>query len=165
MARNDLLFDVVLTPNRSLGPRGLVFLTTAVGGVGFVVGLALFMAGAWPVMGFLGLVAALIYLAFRLYTRRASIQESLRLTRKHLTVERVDPRGETKTWRFSPAWLQVDIEEPARPGGGLVLRSHGQELKIGRFLTLEERRDLTLALGQALRRARAACMPCAPPAP
>ena len=164
MPKDDLLFDAVLTPNRSLGPRGFVILMAAVCGVSFAAGLAFFLAGAWPVVGFFGLDVALIYLAFRVNYRRASMRESLRLTRDRLTVERVDFRGEKRTWRFTPAWMQVGVEEPAGPGGGLILRSHGQSLRIGRFLTLEERHDLTTALRQALIRARAACTPCAPQA-
>jgi len=74
-------------------------------------------------------------------------------------VERVNHWGEVKSWRFAPAWLQVAVEEPARPGGGLVLRSHGQSLKIGSFLTLDERRDLAGALRSALRAATAPCTP------
>lgn len=162
MARDDLLFDAVLTPNRSLSPRGFVIFMTAVCAVSFAAGLAFFLAGAWPVGGFFGLDVALIYLAFRVNFRRAAMHESLRLTREALTVERVDHRGESETWRFSPAWLQLDVEQPPRPGGGLILRSHGRVLRIARFLTLAERRDLAQALGGALIRARAACLPCAP---
>ncbi len=160
MARKDLLFDVILTPNRSLSPRGFVILMTAVCVVSFAAGLAFFLAGAWPVVGFFGLDVALIYLAFRINYRRAAMHESLRLTREALTVERVDHRGESETWRFSPAWMQVEAGPAAN--GGLALRSHGRVLMIGRFLTMKERRGLAQALGRALIRARASCLPCAP---
>ena len=78
MPGSDLLFDATLTPNRSLSPRGFAILMVAVCGVGCVAGLAFFLAGAWPVMGFFGLDVALIYLAFRISFRRAAMHESLR---------------------------------------------------------------------------------------
>ncbi len=161
MPRSDLLFDAILTSNRSLGSRGFAILMAAVCGVSFFAGLAFFLAGAWPIAGFFGLNAALIYLAFRVNFRRASMHENLRLTRESLTVERVNHWGEAMTWRFAPAWLQVRMAAPARPERGLVLRSHGQDLEIGHFLTTEERLSLAEALHRALSRARA---PCAPPA-
>ncbi len=159
MAQNDLYFDAVLKPNRSLGPRGFVVLMAAICAISFIAGVVFFLAGAWPVVGFLGLDVALIYVAFNINYRRASVQETLRLTRESLLVERINHWGEAKSWRFAPAWLQVVTEGLARPGAGLVLRSHGQRLEIGRFLTADERRDLAGALRAALREATAPCAP------
>lgn len=164
MAQDDVFFDAVLMPNRSLGPRGFLILMGAVCAVSFIAGLVFFLVGAWPVVGFLGLDVVLIFVAFKINYRRASIVENLRLTREHLTVERVNHWGERRTWRFSPAWLQIGVEDDSRRGRGLVLRSHGRSLEIGRFLTAEERLDLAGALRAALAQACAPCAPCAPAA-
>ena len=159
MVQDDVFFDAVLTPNRSLGPRGFVILMSAICGVSFVAGFVFFLVGAWPVVGFLGLDVVLIYAAFRINYRRASMRENLHLTRDNLTVERVNHWGESQTWRFTPAWLQVGVEKPAPRGGGLILRSHGESLAIARFLTWDEQKDLAEALRQALARASAPCRP------
>ena len=42
-----------------------------VGGVSFVGGMVFFIAGAWPVVGFLGLDVLLVYWAFRVNYRAA----------------------------------------------------------------------------------------------
>lgn len=160
--RQDLLFDALLLPHRSLSPRGFLLLMIAVGAVSFSAGLLFFLMGAWPVVGFLGLDVALIYLAFRINYRRACLSETVRLTRHDLTVERIGQRGEVSTWQFQPAWLRVQMDDPPRPSSQLVLRSHGRSLPIGRFLTAQERSDLAAALRAALHRARSACRPCAP---
>ena len=162
MSGDDLLFDALLTPHRSLGPRGFVILMSGVCAISFIAGLVFFLAGAWPVVGFLGLDVALIYLAFRINYRRASMCETLRLTRADLTVERINPWGERTTWTFQPAWLQVQLDDPPRHDSPLTLRSHGHSLSIGRFLSAEERAALAGELRRALARARAACRPCAP---
>lgn len=149
-----VLFDALLTPHRSLSPRGFVVLMTVICGVSFVAGLAFFMLGAWPIPGFLGLDVLLIYLAFKVNYRRGRMYETLRLTHDDLTVERVDPRGRRRAWRFQPIWLQVLIDEPPHSDSPLVLRSHGRSLAVGSFLAPQERADLARALRDALTRAR-----------
>ena len=151
-----VLFDAMLTPHRSLAPRGFLLLMLAVGAVGFGAGLAFFVIGAWPVVGFLGLDVLLIYWAFRVNYRRARMHETLRLTRTDLTVRRVTARGEVSSWQFQPAWLQVVMDDPPRPESQLLLRSHGNSLAIGAFLTPEERLDLALTLRRKLLEARSA---------
>jgi uncharacterized membrane protein len=160
--RGDLFFDARLSPHRSLSQRGFLILMTAVGTVGFAAGLLFYLIGAWPVVGFLGLDVALIYLAFRINYRRARAYEIVRLSRDDLVIERVSHWGERHTWRAQPYWLQVLVDEPAEAQGRLVLRSHGRRVEIGGFLTPAERVDLARALRAALARARAACIPCAP---
>lgn len=152
----EVLFDAVLTPHRSLSPRGFLALMLAIGGVSFAAGMVFFLVGAWPVVGFLGVDVLLIYLAFKLSYRSARGYESLHLTREGLTVRSVDPRGRERCWRFQPAWLQVEMDDPPRHESRLELRSHGRTLAIGGFLTPGERLDLARALREALERARGA---------
>ncbi len=161
-----LFFDARLRPHRSLSPRGFLLLMIVVAAVAFLAGLVFFLIGAWPVVGFLGLDVALVYLAFKINYRHGRMYETLRLTRGDLTVERIDHWGARKTWRFQPAWLQVLIDDPPGHDSQLVLRSHGKSLPIGGFLTPEERADLTAALRRALEQTRAPARPpgaaCAP---
>lgn len=64
-----LYFDAVLRPHRSLGPTGFFILMSAVCVVSFGYGIVFIMIGAWPIFGFLGLDALLIYFAFRMSYR------------------------------------------------------------------------------------------------
>jgi uncharacterized membrane protein len=155
--RDPLIFDALLSPHRSLSPRGFVILLIAVCAVSFAAGMVFFLVGAWPVVGFLGLDVSLIYLAFRINYRRARMHETLALTRRDLTVCRVNHRGEVAGWRFQPTWLQVLIDDPPQHHSQLVLRSHGRNLVIGAFLSPAERFDLAKALRRALIQAK--CMP------
>jgi uncharacterized membrane protein len=141
----DVVFDARLTPHRSLPERGFVILMAAICVVSFTAGLVFFLVGAWPVIGFLGLDVVLIYVAFRVNYRRGTMYETLRLTPGSLTIDRVNHWGERRQWRFQPHWLQVLIDDPPRHDSQLVLRSHGESLAIGGFLTDEERARLTAA--------------------
>ena len=52
------LLDLVVYPHRSLGPTGFLVLMAVLCGCSFAVGLAFFLSGAWPVVGFLGVDVA-----------------------------------------------------------------------------------------------------------
>ncbi len=154
-----MLFDATLTPHRSLSPRGFVILMAVICAVSFVAGMVFFLAGAWPVVGFLGLDVLLIYVAFRINYRHGRVFETLELTRQDLVVRRVDHWGKESRWRFQPVWLQVLIDEPPAHDSQLTLRSHGRSVTIGTFLTSDERLDLAKALRRALAKLRCAPEP------
>jgi uncharacterized membrane protein len=155
-ASNDpVIFDAILTPHRSLSPRGFVTLMSVVCAISFVAGFGFFLMGAWPVVGFIGLDILLIYAAFKINFRAGRMFETVRLTRGNLLVERISARGDKQRWQFQPAWLQVLMDDPPRHESQITLRSHGRSLTIGSFLTAEERLDFAKALAKALDRAKA----------
>ena len=149
-AEKTYLFDAILQPNTSLEPKGFMLLMVAIASVSFVVGMVFMVAGAWPVVGFLGLDVALIYLAFKANYRWARMYETVRLTSDSLLVERISPSGKVQRWSFQPYWLKVGIDRPVRHDSALVLSSHGRRLRIGAFLTPDERVEFADALENAL---------------
>jgi uncharacterized membrane protein len=155
-AKEPLVFDAVLTPHRSLGPTGFLLLMSAVALVGFGIGAAFFLMGAWPVFGFCGLEVVLFYVLFRLSYRSARMFERVRLTPSLLTVERHDLKGKVSRWSFQPYWLRVSMDDPPRHESRVILTSHGRALSVGNFLSPEERLEFARALREALARARAA---------
>ena len=150
-----VLFDALLTPYRSLSPTGFAILMSAIGLVGFAAGLAFYLIGAWPIIGFGGVEFGLFYLMFRLNYRSARISERVRLTPAALSVERRTLRGEVQRWSFPAYWLRVELAEPTEPDSPLTLSSHGRSLVIGRFLPPAERLDFAKALRAALAAAKA----------
>ncbi|MFC4351964.1 DUF2244 domain-containing protein [Fodinicurvata halophila] len=150
----DILFDAVLMPHRSLSPRGFLILMTLIASFGFFAGVGFFLAGAWPVVGFMGLEYLLVYIAFRVNYRRGRMFEQLVLTRDDLVVRRVNHWGEETRWRLQPYWLRVDMRDPPEHDSQLTLRTHGKSLVIGSFLTPDERLSLAQALQSALDRVR-----------
>jgi len=153
------LFDAVLRPHRSLSETGFLILMLCVGAVSFLSGMAFLLMGAWPVMGFFGLDAALIYLAFRLNYRSGRLYERVRLTPRTLEVERITARGRRRLWEFQPYWLRVELYRAEHPDCRLMLTSHGRSLEIGAFLSPEERVSLHHALRAAVARCRCAPAP------
>ena len=156
-----LFFERVLSPHRSLPPRGFCMLMLVLGLISLAVGVGFVAIGAWPVFGFFGLDVALVYLAFRLSYRSARRSETIRLAGDAFTVERVNVRGERHAWRFQPFWLQVILEERAGDANRLLVASHGRSLVVGNFVTSPARRELAAAIREALKRWRDALNPAA----
>ena len=150
------LFSATLTPHRSLGRTGFVVVMALMGGISFTAGLVFFIAGAWPVVGFLGLDVLLVYVAFRVSYRTAAAYEQVRVTPTALTVRKVSHRGAVAEWTLNPVWVRLQREVHEEFGiARLYLVSHGRRLPIAAFLGPDEKASfataLTAALGQARR--------------
>jgi uncharacterized membrane protein len=147
-------FNAVLTPHRSLGPKGFMVLMAAVCIVSFATGLFFYLLGAWPVIGFMGLDVALIYVAFQLNFRALKLYETVDLTQDVLTVTRVAPSGRSQSWRFNPYWVRLNLEPRLGRSSELSLTSHGKRLVFASFLSDGERENFASALSSALASAR-----------
>lgn len=150
MTDSAVHFDAVLYPHRSLSRKGFLIVMIMVGAISFAGGMAFLMLGAWPVFGFLGLDAALIYIAFRLNFRDGERYERVRLGDDSLEVLQVAPGGAETRASFPPYWTRVLVDGE----GCLVLRSHGRSMELGRFLVEHEKESFRAALDQALRELR-----------
>ena len=151
------LFDAVLHPHRSLGRTGFLILMGCVSLVCFAAGILFYVAGAWPVVGFLGLDVILVYVAFKLNYHGARLIERVRLTPNRLEIERVTPSGRITRWDFQPYWVRVALHDSGESHCRLTLSSHDREVTLGKFLTPDERKSLCSALKTALARCR--CLP------
>ncbi|HLW91664.1 MAG TPA: DUF2244 domain-containing protein [Roseiarcus sp.] len=149
------LFDRRLQPHRSLGPRGFRFLMLGCCAISTLYSLPFYLMGAWPVVGFLGLDVALLYLAFRANFRAARAYELLRLTSLELLFARVSARGERREWRFNPVWVRFErIEHEEFGTQRLALVSQGRSVEVGGFLGPDQKAELATSFSLALARAR-----------
>ncbi|HTJ63876.1 MAG TPA: DUF2244 domain-containing protein [Alphaproteobacteria bacterium] len=149
-----LLFQAHLKPHRSLSRRHFRLMMGLVIVASLTISTFAWLAGAWPVFGFMGLDVALVYLVFRISYRRALVSERVELDEQALIVRRTDPKGRSSSWRLQPAWLKVELHEPILPQTPVVLRSHGKTLPIGVFLHPQQRREVARDLRSALDRWR-----------
>lgn len=147
MTDSPLHFDAVLHPHRSLSRKGFLIVMIMVGAISFVGGMIFLMMGAWPVFGFFGLDAALIYIAFKRNFRDGERYERVMLGGDGLEVLQVAPGGAETRVSFQPYWTHVLVDGE----GCLVLRSGGKSLELGRFLADDEKESFRAALDRALR--------------
>jgi uncharacterized membrane protein len=145
----------MLTPHRSLGPKGFMVLMGAVCAVSFGTGLLFYLLGAWPVIGFLGLDVVLVYWAFRANYRAAAAFEEVTVTPSELRLRRVSHRGEVAEWTLNPLWTKLDRETNEEFGLlKLFLVSRGRKFPVAGFLSPKERESFAAALSTALGEAR-----------
>jgi len=150
-----MLFSARLTPHRSLGRTGFVVLMSFLSIVSFAAGVAFWLMGAWPVLGFFGLDVLAIYWAFRVNFRRAEASEEIVVTASELRVRRVSHRGHIVEWVFNPLWVQLDRKTHAEFGiERLYLVSRGRRVSIGNFLGADEKASFAKALMVALQAAK-----------
>ena len=149
------IFSAVITPHRSLSPRGFLILMLCLGAVSFVSGVVFVSMGAWPVCGFFGLDVLLVYVAFRANFRAARAYEEVTVTASELTVRKVSQRGGVREWTLNPLWVRLERIVHEEFGiERLFLVSQGRRLSIAGCLGAHEKKSLAKALSAALGEAK-----------
>jgi uncharacterized membrane protein len=159
-AQGPRTFRAILHPHRSLTRAGFLILLGFVGFVGTASGVAFYLMGAWPVLGFYGLDVLAIYAAFKLNYRAGKAYELVELSPEILKITQVHASGRSRSFDFNPYWVRVLLNEWPDGSADLKLASHGREFEFARFLNADEKKDFAEALHKALTLARSA--PAAP---
>ncbi len=135
-------FATSLKPYRSLSADGFRFVMLGAVAANLVIGLPLFLMGAWPVFGFMGLDVFLLWWLFQRSYFDARRSETLTLTDHDLVVVRIAPDGEREELRLDAYWLKVEATEER-----LVVTSRGmRHLTLLHSLTAFAFNMLVLAL-------------------
>lgn len=149
------IFSAVITPHRSLTPRGFLVLMLCLGAISFVSGIVFISIGAWPVFGFFGLDVLLVYVAFRANFRAARGYEEVTVTASELTVRKVSHRGGVREWTLNPLWVRLERVVHEEFGvERLFLISRGSRLTIAGALSPDEKASFAHALADALGEAK-----------
>ena len=153
-AEDPVLLDRTLRPSPPMPPSALKLVLVLVATINLVFGSVLASQGAWLVTPFMGVDVALLAWAFRASLRASRRHERVLLTPSLLRVERHPPKGPSSEIALNPYWVRVDMPDPPEPGSQLTLWSHGKGVRVGSFLSPDEKLDLARVLKSALRRAR-----------
>ncbi|MEO1660004.1 MAG: DUF2244 domain-containing protein [Pseudomonadota bacterium] len=149
-----IYFDAVLTPNRSLSPRAFTIVMAVVAGMSFIAGLAFVSMGAFPVIGFFGLDALAIWLAFRWSFRKLKQETRVRVTAERIDLLHTRPGKPPREASLPTAFARVSLIFPDRRPSELTLAHADKAWVIGRFLTPPERKSLKQAIESAIWKAR-----------
>ncbi|MDE2363811.1 MAG: DUF2244 domain-containing protein [Hyphomicrobiales bacterium] len=154
-AYDQALYTARLRPHRSLSRAQAKLLVSLMSLALAALTLPFFLMGAWPIVGFLGLDAAGLWLAFELSFRAARAYEDLRLTPLELLLAKVASKGQRREWRFNPSWVRIDRAEHEEFGvQRLALVSHGRAVEFASFLGPDQKAEVARDLSFALARAR-----------
>ena len=137
---------IIIRPNRSLTWEQtkivyfcIAFYSLAIAGVFAVMGF-------WPVLPFAGGEVAVLGVAFYVNALAGTSVQVVTVGGDIVKVEKERP-GPRCEWRFHRAWARVDIDwSSGTRSSRLVVRSHGNEVVLGEFLTEAERAQLAATL-------------------
>lgn len=143
-------FSLTLKRNCSISPAGLLGVFAALSVASAAIGIGFAIAGAWPVLPFVGLEIAALGVAFVLYARRAGDYERIELAQGRLTIE-VAEAERLEQYRLDPRCARVVLERNEGYGARVLLRGPGQEVEIGRHLDALARIEIAGELSRRLR--------------
>jgi uncharacterized membrane protein len=143
-------FSLTLKRNCSISPAGLLCVFAALAAVSAAIGVGFAIAGAWPVLPFVGLEIVALGVAFVAYGRHAADYERIELARGRLTVE-VGVAERVARYELDSRRANVVVEKDEGYGARVLLRGAEEELEIGRHLDAESRVELAARLSRRLR--------------
>jgi uncharacterized membrane protein len=151
---DDVLFEAVIVPHRSLGRRGLRNVILLICGLAGLTIVRFLVVRAWPVLCFSVVEVGLAVLLLLVNARRARGSEVVLLSGGALRILRTDPAGRRAECSLEPGWLNVSLEDEPGRVPRLFLVARGVREEIATTLGEAEKRDLAAALGDALYRLR-----------
>ena len=161
-SKSQPLERLTIWPHRSLSRKGFVVLITILAGLLSTIGAGFFLAGAWPVIGFLGLELLVVWGAFNLNYRAAKVRETIETSTETLKIAHTDQRGNSAITEFPVGWLRVHLSPSVTPNVSaryrqrVILSSHGRQAEIGAFLHPAEKAKLRSEVDGMVSRSRAA---------
>ena len=149
------VFAARLTPYRSLSLDGFRVLMACIGTICLVVGTVFFLAGLWPMLGFMGLDFLLIYLAFKLNYRSASAYEDVEVSRQNILVRKVAANGRSREHLFPQFGTRFEVDRHDEIGiTAMHLTNRSRRLEFGTFLNPADRESFAFAFSGAMSRAK-----------
>lgn len=140
----------MLKRNCSISPAGLFCVFAGLSIASAAIGVGFAIAGAWPVLPFVGLEIAALAVAFVLYARRAADYERIELAHGRLVVE-VAEAERLVQYELDARLARVVLEKNEGYGARVLVRSPGKEVEIGRHLDAPSRIELADELSRRLR--------------
>ena len=153
-AGSTLPARLLILPHRSLTRAGLwLFLAMQSMAAGGFAGLAAWRGNVFAPF-FAVLELGVVAYALSRVWRKSAAGEVVTLSASAVEIARTD--GSAEPLRFHPYWARLQLQPGRRFGWPhrLVLRSHGREVEIGRFLNEAERAVLARQLSELLAQAR-----------
>jgi uncharacterized membrane protein len=144
-----LYMDAVITPNRSLSPRGITVIVVAMGTMSLIpMTMAIYLGAPFPPL-FLGLDVLGLWFALTFAAKRRVRAERVQVSSEAVRVL----KGEREVWDTPTAFTRIEVE-----GEGdelrVWLRLSAKSLAVAQALSPGERGAFAEALRDAVRDAR-----------
>jgi len=142
----------VVKPNQAMSWQSLMLVYACIASVTLTIGVSFYLIGLTLILPFSGIETLALGAALYITAWKGGMQEVILINGDTIVVEQGRQCPERRD-TFQRAWAQVVLERswnswyPSR----LLIRSHGRQLEIGKFLNEQERQGLAIELGKALK--------------
>lgn len=145
----DDSFRCIIRPNASLTWHQVQLWFAAIAFVSMTIASVFALMGAWLILPFAGLEMLALAVTFYLCARRGQLQEVITVQDGHIVIERGRDYPQL-SYKFYAAWSKIVVKNNVAKSNltQVVLRAHGKELEIGRFLGDDERKELAHTLSR-----------------
>ena len=155
MASDPIVFSARLTPYRSMGQKQFKIMFCLVAGICLVIGGVFFALGLWPVLGFMGLDILLVYWAFKTNFWAAKAYEDVEVSRQHVLVRKVSPKGRANDHNFPQFGTRFEVDRHDEIGiTQMRLANRSKSVEFGYFLNPHDRETFAEAFQKAMATAK-----------
>ena len=148
---NDLEKTIMVMPNRAMPWQHIMMIYLLISGVTISIAFGFFTQGLTLILPFAGLELLALGVVLYISAWRSNIKEVVNVTEEKIRIE-IGQNAPEKTYELDKAWAKVVLERswnnwyPSR----LLLRSHGRQFEIGKFLNEQERQCLEVELKKVI---------------
>lgn len=149
---NDLQKTIMVMPNRAMPWQHIMMIYLLVSGVTISIAFSFFTQGLTLILPFAGLELLALGVVLYISAWRSNIKEVVNVNEEKIRIE-IGRNVPEKIYELDKAWANIVLERswnnwyPSR----LLLRSHGRQLEIGKFLNEQERQCLAIELKKAIK--------------
>jgi len=149
---NDLKTTIMVMPNRAMPWQHIMMIYLLVSGVTISIAFSFFTQGLTLILPFAGLELLALGVVLYISAWRSNIKEVVNVTEEKIRIE-IGRDVPEKIYELDKAWANIVLERswnnwyPSR----LLLRSHGRQLEIGKFLNEQERQCLAIELSKVIK--------------
>jgi uncharacterized membrane protein len=148
---SELEKTIMVMPNRAMPWQHIMMIYLLISGVTISIAFGFFTQGLTLILPFAGLELLALGVVLYISAWRSNIKEVVNVTEEKIRIE-IGRNAPEKTYELDKAWAKVVLERswnnwyPSR----LLLRSHGRQLEIGKFLNEQERQCLGVELKKVI---------------
>jgi uncharacterized membrane protein len=149
---NDLKKTIMVMPNRAMPWQHIMVIYLLVSSVTISIAFSFFTQGLTLILPFAGLELLALGVVLYISAWRSNIKEVVNIGEEKIRIE-IGRDVPEKIYELDKAWANIVLERswnnwyPSR----LLLRSHGRQLEIGKFLNEQERQCLAIELNKAIK--------------
>ena len=144
---SELEKTIMVTPNRAMPWQYIMMSYFAIATVSLVIAINFYVQGFTLILPFAGLELAALGAVLYISAWRSNIKEVISISGEKIKIE-IGRDMPEKVYEFDKVWAKIVLEKswnnwyPSR----LLLRSHGRQIELGKFLNEQERQRLAVEL-------------------